>query len=387
MKKRFSLTNRLLPMAILFISVTLVQCKKEGTNATALDRTVLSADIDSSLFSQFYDSTVVPMADVTPDVNDVIVKKGVLSIIKSNCATATCHGGAVSPTLTTYAAISSLVTAGVPQTSHLWQLLTTNDLNKAMPPVSATNELALSDKNIIYNWIKNGAKTAPDVNDFRPAAMRIINSGCTAGNCHNEATAVGYWARSGYFTYASSDTTTLAVTNLTTGAISWYPQMANTTLKDQVWNAYKDSSRKFYADTLANASFRPYKVFSGRGPLNTYDDIMLDVNYPKALRSASGAYKVNGVKVNCKGDYLNSTSTILSRVDSTVLLANPRTGVWATAQQAGMTYSDGGVGQYDIAIIKAWYFSDTNIPDVWKYGINNAGIFKYRKSGNIITKK
>jgi len=163
--------------------------------------------------------------------------------------------------------------------------------------------------------------------------------------------------------------------------------MANTTLKDQVWNAYKDSSRKFYADTLANASFRPYKVFSGRGPLNTYDDIMLDVNYPKALRSASGAYKVNGVKVNCKGDYLNSTSTILSRVDSTVLLANPRTGVWATAQQAGMTYSDGGVGQYDIAIIKAWYFSDTNIPDVWKYGINNAGIFKYRKSGNIITKK
>jgi len=387
MKKRFSLTNRLLPMAILFISVTLVQCKKEGTNATALDRTVLSADIDSSLFSPFYDSTVIATADVVPDSNDVIVKTGVLTVIKNYCATPTCHGGGVSPTLTTYASISSLVTAGIPQTSHLWQLLTTNDLNKAMPPVSATNELPLVDKNIIYNWIKNGAKSAPDVNDFRPSAMRTLNSGCTSGNCHNEATAVGYWARSAYFPYVSSDTASLAVTNLTTGAISWYPQMVNTTILNQQWNAYKDSARTFYADTLANASFRLYKTFSSRGPLNTYDDIILDINYPKALRSSAGAYKVNGVKVNCKGDYLNSTSTLVSRIDSTLLLANPRTMVWATTNQGSMGYSDGGLSRRDIAIIKAWYFADTNIPDVWKYGINNVGIFKYRKSGNIITKK
>jgi hypothetical protein len=35
-------------------------------------------------------------------------------------------------------------------------------------------------------------------------------------------------------------------------------------------------------------------------------------------------------------------------------------------------------------LIKAWYFADPNIPDVWKYGTGNSGIFKYRKSGTII---
>jgi hypothetical protein len=387
MKTRFFFNNKLLLSAIVLISVTLVQCKKDGTNASALDRSVASASIDSTLFSPFYDSTKVPYADVTPDANDYIVREGVLSVVKSNCATSNCHGGAVNPTLTTYAAVKSLVTAGTPENSKLWELLTTNDLNKAMPPVNLTKEVTATEKNIVYNWIKNGAKEYPALEDFRPAAIRSITGGCTSGNCHNEATAVGYWARSNYITYTSADTATLKLTNFTTGAVSYYPQMINTTIKNTVWNAYKDSARKFYADTLANASFRVWKVFGSRGPLNTYDDIMLDINYPKSVRSSSNAYSVNGVKVNCKGDYLNATSSLLSRVDSTILLANPRTGVFATTNQADMTWSDGGFATSDIAIIKAWYFSDTNVPDVWKFGINNAGIFKFRKSGNIITKK
>jgi hypothetical protein len=51
-----------------------------------------------------------------------------------------------------------------------------------------------------------------------------------------------------------------------------------------------------------------------------------------------------------------------------------------------MAYNDGGFTINDIAIVKAWYFADPNIPDVWKYGIGNAGIFKYRKTQNIIKK-
>jgi len=51
-----------------------------------------------------------------------------------------------------------------------------------------------------------------------------------------------------------------------------------------------------------------------------------------------------------------------------------------------MAYGDGGLKPNEVALIKAWYFADPNIPDVWKYGIANVGIFKYRKTGNIITK-
>jgi Planctomycete cytochrome C. len=386
MKKGSFLTNPLFMVSILFIGIAFAKCTKQGTVASTLDRSVVTDSIDSTLFSPFYDSTLVPYADAIPDANDYIIKTGVLSIIKSNCSDASCHGGKVSPTLTSYTAIKSLVVAGSPEASRLWQVLTTNDLNKAMPPINISGELSLTEKNIIYNWIKNGAKERPDIADFRPTAIRLVTAGCTSGNCHNEATAVGYWARNNWISYTSNDTATLALTNLTTGAVSYYPQMANKTLLNTAWQAYKDSVRKFYADTLANASFRPWKYFSGRGPLNTYDDIILDVNYPKSIRSSANAYKVNGVSVNCKGDYLNGTSSVLTRIDSTILLKNPRTGVWATSPQAQMTYSDGGFGKNDIPIIKAWYFSDSNVPDTWKFGSDGSGIFKFRKSGNIITK-
>jgi len=147
--------------------------------------------------------------------------------------------------------------------------------------------------------------------------------------------------------------------------------------------------------TVANASFRPYKIFgtpvsalSTRGPLNTYDDILLDAMYPKSVRSNSSVVYTdgNGKSFYVKGNYLNAASTLVSRVDSTILVANPYTGVFATSQQGDMAYGDGGLKPAEIALIKAWYFADPNIPDVWKYGINNAGIFKYRKTGTIIRK-
>lgn len=394
MKKKPSIQKGIIILfCLLFVSLFIVQCKKDGTVASTVSRALVNTP-DSTIFSPFYDSTVVPYADVIPTINDVVVTKSVLSIIKSNCVSATCHGGTgVKPYLNTYASVKSMVVPGNPEGSQLFQLITTSDLNKAMPPINYGVDLTVTEKSIIYNWIKNGAKEKPAVEDYRPAAVAIITTGCTSGNCHNQATAAGAWGKSGYLgTLTSADTVSFVFQNQNSGSITYYTQLKEPKLT-AVWQAYKDSVRKFYADTLANASFRIWKVFSTRGPLNTYDDLIFDANYPKTFRSAAGAYYVNGVKVNCKGDYLGSSSTsnnyssssLLSRCDSTLVLAPPRTKVFAASAQAGMAYSDGGLRPSDIAIIKGWYFSDPNIPNVWKYGTDGTGIFKYKKSGTIIT--
>ena len=390
MKKKGSYQKGFIGLFCLFMTtLLLVQCKKEGTNASGVSRALVNTP-DSALFSPFYDSTIVPYADVKPDVNDVIVSKSVKSIIMNNCESATCHGGTgVKPYLNDYASVKSMVVPGNPEGSLLYQLITTSNLNKAMPPVNYGVDLSISEKSIIYNWIKNGAKEKPAVEDFR-----LINVGCSSGNCHNEATATGAWAKKGLLGVTAADTITFTYVNPLTAAVTLYTQLKNPLLT-QVWGSYKDSVRKFYADTLANASFRPYKIFSTpvsasstRGPLNTYDDVLMDINYPKSVRSNSSVtFTANGKSFYVKGDYLNSTSSLLSRVDSTILLANPRTKVFATTHQGGMAYSDGGLKPSEVALVKAWYFSDPNIPDVWKFGTDGSGIYKYKNSGNTIVKK
>jgi hypothetical protein len=264
-----------------------------------------------------------------------------------------------------------------------------------MPPINSNHELSLTDKSVIYNWILNGAKEFPSLVDFRAPAIRMIVDGCSSANCHNQATATGGWARKGLIAgLTSADTTRFAVTNPVTGVQTIYCLLTNVTLRNQVWTAYKDSVKKFYADTLANASFRPYKTLtapisalSTRGPLNTYDDIIMDIMYPKSARSNSSVQYVDpvtGTKFYARGNYLNVSSSMVSRIDSTVVLANPFTGIFAANHQGDMAYGDGGLKSSEVALIKAWYFADPNIPAVWKYGINNGGIFKYRKSGTIV---
>jgi len=196
-------------------------------------------------------------------------------------------------------------------------------------------------------------------------------------------------------TLTAADTTQFTYVNPLTGAVTVYCQLSNGELRNSVWSNYKDSVRKFYSDTIAFASFRPYKTFaapvsasSTRGPLNTYDDILLDIFYPKSVRSNSSVVytDANGKKFYVRGNHLNATSSLVTRIDSTLLLANPYTGVYATSHQGDMAYGDGGLKPSEVALIKAWYFADPQVPDVWKYGIDNAGIFKYRKSGSIIKK-
>ena len=292
------------------------------------------------------------------------------------------------------------VVPGNPSGSKLWKFITTNDLDNAMPPVNSNHEVNTRDKGILFNWIINGAKEYPNLADFRPAAIRLIVDGCGSANCHNQATVGGSWARKGLLgTLAITDT--VPFTNPLSGTA--YNQLVNVAKRNEVWGvaeypitapySYKDSVKLFYADTVANGSFRPNKSFDvpwseshRRHPLNTYDDIIMDIMYPKNVRNLRGSniITINGSKWYARGNYLNSNDCFLRKIDSTLIYSNVYTG----AQQGpdgSMAYRDGGLKPGEIALIKAWYFADPNIPDVWKYGINNAGIFKY-KSGTVIKK-
>lgn len=381
-------------LVVMFMFASVFQCRKEGDLIKNLDRSFTGTS-DSTVYASFYESNVVNPSDATPDVNDVIKFRGVQTIIHEYCGTSNCHGGPIAPKFDTYSEIMRFVSPGNPGGSKLWEFLTTNDFDKAMPPVNSNHEMTITDKTIIYNWIVNGAKERPDLNDFRPAAISLITNGCGSANCHNQATATGGWARKGLIAgLTSADTSQFTYINPVTGAVTVYCQLSNETLMNQVWTAYKDSVKKFYADTLANASFRPWKTLttprsalSTRGPLQNYDDILMDIMYPKSARSNTSVQYVDpgtGIIYYARGNYLNVTSSMVSRVDSTVVLANPFTGVFATNHQGDMAYGDGGLKPHEVALIKAWYFADPNIPLVWKYGNNNAGIFKYRKTGNII---
>lgn len=394
MKKVSALQAVALFMGVFLLTAVLFQCRKTGDLIKNLNR-AYTGGADSTLYASFYESNTIQPSDATADVNDVIKYRAVQTIIREYCASGNCHGGPIKPKFDTYADVMKYVVAGNPEGSKLWEYITTNDFDKAMPPVNSNHELNGSDKGLIYNWIKNGAREKPTLADLRPAAIRLIITGCGSANCHNQATATGGWARKGLLgPLTTADTTQYIYSNPVTGAITVYCQLSNSTLRDVVWNGYKDSVKKFYSDTVTYASFRPYKTLttpvsalSTRGPLQTYDDILMDIMYPKSARSNSSVQYTDPVTLKnyyAKGNYLNVTSSLVTRVDSTLLLANPFTGAFATSHQGDMAYGDGGLKPHEIALIKAWYFADPNIPDVWKYGNGNAGIFKYRKSGNII---
>ena len=394
MKKLSLIKATTLFLLVMFVSASVTQCKKEGDIVKDLNRSFTNT-ADSTIYAAFYESNTITPSDVTADVNDKIKFRGVQTILHEYCATSNCHGGKVTPKFDTYAEVMRYVTPSSPESSKLWEYLTTNNFNKAMPPVNSNHEMNITDKSIIYNWIVNGAKEKPDLKDFRPAAVALIISGCGSANCHNQGTATGGWARAGFVPgLTSADTSQYTYINPVTGVPTVYCQLSNVTLRNQVWTAYKDSVKKFYSDTLAFASFRPWKTFatprsasSTRGPLSTYDDILMDVMYPKSARSNSSVQYTDPVTLRTyyvKGNYLNSSSSVVSRIDSTLLLANPFTGIYATSHQGDMAYGDGGLKSHEIALIKAWYFADPNIPTVWKYGTANAGIFKYRKTGTII---
>lgn len=381
---------------VFFLSASLLQCTKDGELVKNLDRSYTGGP-DSTVYAAFYENNTIATADVVPDVNDVIKMRGVQTIIHEYCNTSNCHGGPIAPRFEIYSQIMQYVKPGDPEGSKLWEYITTNDFDKAMPPVNSSHELGQRDKSIIYNWIKNGAKERPDLSDFRPAAIRLMVDGCSSANCHNTATATGGWARKGLIPgLTSADTTQYTYINPSTGSVTVYCQLSNQTLMNQVWTAYKDSVKRFYADTAANASFRPWKTvstpvsaLSTRGPLGNYDDIIMDILYPKSVRTNSSVVYTDPVTLKgyyVRGNPLVATDCFVRRMDSTLIYRNPLTLV-ETSKNGSMAYDDGGFSPSEVALFKAWYFADPNIPDVWKYGIGNVGIFKYRKTNNYIIKR
>ena len=381
---------------VFFLSASLLQCTKDGELVKNLDRSYTGGP-DSTVYEAFYENNTIATADVVPAVHDEIKMRGVQTIIHEYCNTSNCHGGPIAPRFEIYSQIMQYVKPGDPEGSKLWEYITTNDFDKAMPPVNSSHELGQRDKSIIYNWIRNGAKERPDLNDFRPAAIRLMVDGCSSANCHNTATATGGWARKGLITgLTSADTTQYTYINPLSGSITVYCQLSNQTLMNQVWTAYKDSVKRFYADTVANASFRPWKTvstpvsaLSTRGPLGNYDDIIMDILYPKSVRTNSSVVYTDPVTLKgyyVRGNPLVSTDCFVRRMDSSLIYRNPLTLV-ETSKNGSMAYDDGGFSPSEVALFKAWYFADPNIPDVWKYGIGNVGIFKYRKTNNYIIKR
>jgi hypothetical protein len=150
----------------------------------------------------------------------------------------------------------------------------------------------------------------------------------------------------------------------------------NDTMVARMWKLHQDSVTKFYSDTIAYASYKVKKApGTAMGPLNTYANILFDINYPKGLRTNKYSYLP---------DLATTSSTILTRVDSTLYFIS---GTGAVTKAPGsMAAGDGHLNPSDIAIIKGWYFMDPNVPDTWKYGPNNRGMFK-DKNGNTITRK
>lgn len=374
MKKMSYINATTLFLVVMLLSASVFQCRKEGDLVKGLNRS-FNGTADSTLYAAFYESNTVGTADTKPDVNDVMKFRGVQTIVHEYCATSNCHNGPIAPKLTSYAEIMKYVTPGNPESSKLWEFLTTNDLNEAMPPVNSNHEMNATDKALLYNWIKNGAKERPDLSDFRPAAISLIVTGCGSANCHSQATATGGWVRKGWIAgITAADTAEFIFTDQITGIKRSSCLLSNETKRNQVWTAYKDSVKRFYADTINNIAYKPYKTFSTRGPLNDYDDIIMDIKYPKSIRSTT-----------VRNNWLNSNDNFLRRMDSSIIYSNVFTGV-ATTVSGNMAWDDGGCKPSEVALIKAWYFADPNIPDVWKYGIANVGIFKYRKTGNIIKK-
>ena len=76
MKRKVSYQKGIIGLfCVLFVSLLFVQCKKDGTNASLVSRALVNTP-DTTIFSPFYDSTVVPFANLQPGINDIVVTAG-----------------------------------------------------------------------------------------------------------------------------------------------------------------------------------------------------------------------------------------------------------------------------------------------------------------------
>lgn len=125
----------------------------------------------------------------------VCFKRDILPVISSSCAVSGCHDNITHEdglVLNTYNNIMSIVSAGNPSSSKLYNVITDNGEDK-MPPWPG-NKLAQADIDSIYKWIQNGAlnENCPSPCDtskytFTADIFPIISKNCTG--CHNNTSA------------------------------------------------------------------------------------------------------------------------------------------------------------------------------------------------------
>jgi hypothetical protein len=96
---------------------------------------------------------------LAPGTEQVCFDQKVLPVLQSHCATSGCHdAGGESPQFTSYDDVKSLVNAGNPNKSKLYNVITSKGLVLTTMPPKGSTELSVKNINDITVWILQGAE-------------------------------------------------------------------------------------------------------------------------------------------------------------------------------------------------------------------------------------
>jgi len=95
---------------------------------------------------------------LAPGTELVCFNQKVLPVLQSHCATSGCHdAGGESPQFSSYDDVKSLVKAGNPNKSKLYNVITSKGLVLTTMPPKGSTELSVKNINDITVWILQGA--------------------------------------------------------------------------------------------------------------------------------------------------------------------------------------------------------------------------------------
>jgi hypothetical protein len=96
---------------------------------------------------------------LAPGTEIVCFDKNILPVVQSNCAVSGCHDATgESPQLTTYDEIKSIVNAGKPNKSKLYNVITSKGMVLTEMPPKSRPQLTVQQINNITIWILQGAE-------------------------------------------------------------------------------------------------------------------------------------------------------------------------------------------------------------------------------------
>jgi hypothetical protein len=99
---------------------------------------------------------------LAPGTEHVCFDQKVLPVLQSHCAISGCHdAGGESPHFATYDDVKSLVSAGKPNKSKLYNVITSKGFVLTTMPPKGNTELSVKNINDITVWILQGADDEP----------------------------------------------------------------------------------------------------------------------------------------------------------------------------------------------------------------------------------